>query len=319
MSLTLITNNVIALSTIGYDKLAEGAPKWSTTGQLSAIKFFGDGSSLTGISAGGVDTGVRALSANWQNTYTTVNANSATWGSGGGSGTDTEVRTLTSKYESVYSNVQSNSATNWNYQGTDLKGLSANWQNTYTTVQTNSATNWFTDGGNSKGSNLTLGTNDNFALNLETNGSNRVIITNAGNVGIGTTSPAQRLSVSGDLSASGTTSFGGSVTETKAEPTISSGTLTLNLAAATFFIVNLNADITTITLQNTPQSPRVYSFTLQLSGNSPARTVEWPTSFRWSGNTAPTLTTSTTAVDTFTFVTHNGGTNWFAFISEQNQ
>ncbi len=39
MSLTLITNDVIALSTIGWDRLSQGAPKWSTTGELSATKF----------------------------------------------------------------------------------------------------------------------------------------------------------------------------------------------------------------------------------------------------------------------------------------
>jgi hypothetical protein len=60
----------------------------------------------------------RALTSNWQNTYTAVSNNSANW-------------------QNVYSNVSANSA-NWSYQGADLKALSGNWQNTYNTVKANS-------------------------------------------------------------------------------------------------------------------------------------------------------------------------------------
>jgi hypothetical protein len=112
----------------------------------------------------------------------------------------------------------------------------------------------------------------------------------------------------------------GAITETKAEPTISGGTLTLNLAAATFFVVNLNAVISTITLQNIPSSPKVYSFTLQLTfPDNTIRTVEWPDDFKWSGGTIPTPTSATGKRDTFTLVTHDGGANWYAFVSDQNQ
>jgi len=38
------------------------------------------------------------------------------------------------KYEDTYTTVQDNSATTWNYQGTDLKELSSNWQSTYETI-----------------------------------------------------------------------------------------------------------------------------------------------------------------------------------------
>ena len=50
----------------------------STSGEVYAKKVYGDGSSLTGIQL--VDTGVRELTANWQNTYTTVSSYSASWG-----------------------------------------------------------------------------------------------------------------------------------------------------------------------------------------------------------------------------------------------
>ena len=52
----------------------------------------------------------RAASGNWQETYTTVQSNSATWGAGGGGGIDTGVRALTSNWQGTYTTVQNNSA-----------------------------------------------------------------------------------------------------------------------------------------------------------------------------------------------------------------
>lgn len=85
------------------------------------------------------------------------------------------------------------------------------------------------------------------------------------------------------------------------------------------FLVNLNSNITTFTFTNVPPSPRVYSFALQLSADGTTRSVVWPTGTRWSGGTGPTLTSTAGKVDTFTFFTHDGGVNWFAVTSIQNQ
>jgi alpha-tubulin suppressor-like RCC1 family protein len=49
MSLTKITDGVIALSTISFDKLTQGGPRWSSSGGISATGFVGDGSGLTGV------------------------------------------------------------------------------------------------------------------------------------------------------------------------------------------------------------------------------------------------------------------------------
>ena len=81
-------------------------------------------------------TDIKALTANWQSTYSTVQANSSNW-----ENTWTVFSSQSSNNVSVYTTVNSNSG-NWNYQGTDIKSLTANWQSTYSTVQTNSATTW---------------------------------------------------------------------------------------------------------------------------------------------------------------------------------
>ena len=92
---------------------------------LSSANIHADNATFTTLSAGTYlnlpPTPLPALSGDWNNAYTTTNANSANW-------------------QNTYTTVNSNSAT-WNYQGTDLKGLSSNWQNTYNTVNGTSA-NW---------------------------------------------------------------------------------------------------------------------------------------------------------------------------------
>lgn len=118
------------------------------------------------------------------------------------------------------------------------------------------------------------------------------------------------------LTITGEAGFGIPV-ETKATPAISAGTLTLNLSTATLFYTTLNA-ITSVVFSNTPTSPKVFSFTLQFVANGTAYAVTWPTSVKWQNGIPPTITSINTKIDTFTFLTHDGGTTWFGFISGQN-
>ena len=102
---------------------------------LSAVgKIYGDGSELTGI---GNDNEVRALTANWESTYTTFkNVSSAFLTS------ETDSQTLTfdeGTKDLTISNgntVSLSALVDTGTQGTDteVRGLTANWESTYVTV-----------------------------------------------------------------------------------------------------------------------------------------------------------------------------------------
>ena len=106
--------------------------------------------------------------------------------------------------------------------------------------------------------------------------------------------------------------------ETVSSPTISAGTLVLNLETSNIFTVSLNAAITTLTISNPPASGSGGSFTLILTADGTARSVTWPASIKWAGGTAPTITSASGKVDSFAFFTSDGGTNWQGYIGGQN-
>ena len=119
------------------------------------------------------------------------------------------------------------------------------------------------------------------------------------------------------ITTSGEASFGVAI-ETKATPVISANALSLNLATASFFAVTLNNNITSFLFSNPPTSPKVFSFTLQFTADGNTRTVNWPTTVKWSYGLVPIITTTSGKIDIFTFVTHNGGINWLGFINGQD-
>jgi hypothetical protein len=138
-----------------------------------------------------------------------------------------------------------------------------------------------------------------------------------GNFGIGTSTPGFKLDVNGIASISAAIRLGQAIIETYAAPSISAGTLTIDLSTATIFNVSVNANITTFTISNAASS-KAQAFTLFLKGNGTGYTQTWGTSVKWAGGTAPTLTTTLNKTDVITFVTNDGGTTWFAFVGGQN-
>ena len=107
--------------------------------------------------------------------------------------------------------------------------------------------------------------------------------------------------------------------ETTSAPAISAGTLTLDLSAAQVFTVSLNANVTTLTISNTPATAsRSIGFTLILTADGTARTVTWGAAVLWPAGTSPTLTSTNGKKDVFSLVTTDGGTTWLAFAGGQN-
>jgi hypothetical protein len=114
---------------------------------------------------------------------------------------------------------------------TQFGSLSGKYESVSTTFINNSA-NYILDGGNTKNANLSVGTNDNFGLVLETNSLPRLTITNTGNVGVDIVNPTDKLEVNGTLKITAslpsirTTSNRFSVNETNFVPPNDSGMVT---------------------------------------------------------------------------------------------
>lgn len=88
---------------------------------------------------------------------------------------------------------------------------------------------------------------------------------------------------------------------------------TINLLNGNFVTATLT-DNCTFTFSN--PSLGAASFTLFLTNDGSAgRSITWPASVRWPGDTIPTRTTTANRTDIWTFFTTNGGTNWYGSIS----
>ena len=133
--------------------------------------------------------------------------------------------------------------------------------------------------------------------------------------------------LSGTITHSGNTIFTNWVNlktyiENASSPAISASALTLDLSNTTVFTVNLNSNITTLTISNAPATTNAVSgFVVIFTADGTARSVTWPSTtpnVRWANGTAPTLTSTNNKRDVLTFFTTDNGSTYNAFISGQN-
>lgn len=96
-------------------------------------------------------------------------------------------------------------------------------------------------------------------------------------------------------------------------PTISGGALTLDLSQGSVFNVSWNANITSISVTNAPTGS--VSFTLILTGAGGASVTWNTTTFKFPGGTAPTLISTTGAMNYLSMNTLNQGTRVNVFFS----
>ena len=102
--------------------------------------------------------------------------------------------------------------------------------------------------------------------------------------------------------------------ETRTTPSSSSGTLILDISNSNVFEVTLTENVSTLTISNPATSGKACSFTLILKQDGTGGwTFAFPASVKWSGGTAPALTTTASAIDLLTFVTTDAGTVWYGF------
>ena len=109
-----------------------------------------------------------------------------------------------------------------------------------------------------------------------------------------------------------------SAKETRTAPTISAGTLTLDLSGSSIFDVSLNAAITTFTISNPAASGTAHGFVLTFTADGTARAVTWGAAIKWPGGTAPTLTSTNGKKDVIAMFSTDGGTSWNAVTVGQN-
>ena len=96
-----------------------------------------------------------------------------------------------------------------------------------------------------------------------------------------------------------------------------SGATTLNLASGNVFNITLTGN-TTFTFSGATNGTAC-SFALYLrQDGTGSRTTTWPGSVKWPAGTAPTLTTTASAVDLLVFESIDGGTTWFGSLAGAN-
>jgi len=102
-------------------------------------------------------------------------------------------------------------------------------------------------------------------------------------------------------------------------PTISGGTLTLNLANGYVFYVSNTGSVTTLSFTNVPNiANEILTVVLFLVGNGTQQAWTWPASVRWAGGVAPTPTSTNGKIDQYCFQTLDGGAIWMGSIVGQN-
>tara|TARA_S200002703_G_scaffold137490_1_gene127289 strand:+ start:64 stop:690 length:627 start_codon:yes stop_codon:yes gene_type:complete len=119
--------------------------------------------------------------------------------------------------------------------------------------------------------------------------------------------------------ANGVVSFDDGTIEEATTITSSSNAATLNLRDGNIFEHTLTENVT-YTFSNPAASGKVSSFVLKIKQDASASgyTVTFPSSVDFVGGTAPTLTATANAIDTFVVFTTDGGTIYNLLVAGQD-
>ncbi|MEK9768607.1 MAG: hypothetical protein VW683_06765 [Betaproteobacteria bacterium] len=93
----------------------------------------------------------------------------------------------------------------------------------------------------------------------------------------------------------------------------SSNVLTLDMTTANHFYTTLTENVTTLTINNVAASGGAMPLVLYITQDGTgSRTFTFPSSFKWAGGSAVTVTSTAGATDIFVAFTRDGGTTWYA-------
>ena len=138
-------------------------------------------------------------------------------------------------------------------------------------------------------------------------------------IGIGTATPREKIDLSERTRMS-------SYYEAPYTVTSSSGVVLLDLSKAQSFQLTTTEAVTQFTLSKAKANMST-TFTIKITQDaSTAYTAAWTfkdddgttLSVKWPGGVAPTLTSSTSAIDIYSFITMDGGTNLYGVVGGQN-
>ena len=107
-----------------------------------------------------------------------------------------------------------------------------------------------------------------------------------------------------------------SYNETYAAVTSAANAVTVDCETGNTFSHTLT-EATTFTFSNPPVTGTAYIMSIEIIQDVGATgyAVTWPASVDWAGGTAPTLTSTASAVDVFAFSTRDGGVTWYGFTA----
>jgi hypothetical protein len=102
-------------------------------------------------------------------------------------------------------------------------------------------------------------------------------------------------------------------------PVLNSGVLALDCGQASIFLVNFNANISSIVFSNTSHvlTNTAIGITLVITYNG-GTTINWPTNVQWSNAIPPTLGGSLGTRDIFVLTSYDQGVSWFAVTAGIN-
>lgn len=100
---------------------------------------------------------------------------------------------------------------------------------------------------------------------------------------------------------------------------VATTTLALDISAGNTILLSQDTNVTTLTFTNPSPTTKACSFRIIRTKDATGtpRTIAWPASVTWAGGAVPTLSTTTGAVDIYSFLTVNAGTTWRGFVGGQ--